>query len=1079
MKVTERHVSTMNALCQNYRSRLLRPFGLDVHEDKQGDHDIMTSMPPAAYRVLDCMVSVLSSKRDKWVQTRAVLTESSLFLSKSSNHKLAVHHIPLHEITEIRKLGEGDSDSDDQGSNKHQAVGLVAGQRDSIGKLRGYRIQNLQIADSGYASDEDSEPDNATPEDFLASRTDILKLKTKKDGSNFGRVFRLRFRGRFLADDGPPRIEVWRQTLETMRALETHAYIRRSYISRKQQQIKAFHEGNRAQHAVAFLIITNFCIEGVSLQFNWDSDSSEAKLLRNIDIAMTAFFLIELLVNMAANLVWAFFSNAWSVFDLIIVVLSLISLGSGALDIVKAARILRVFRVMRAFGRISALRRLINGIASCMAPVMCAMFLCTCVMMMFAIFGVRFFREQSPLYFGTFTRAMYTLFQIATEGTAISREMMEGVEYDVSIYFVVFITVEVFILLPVVVAVLVENFTIAAHRHREDEEKQKLRANMGRKATRNVYMLDPLLEVLMTHRSDEDLTDKLLVLFQKFDVDDDKSLDFQEMFEGLHKLSFTPPIRLTVEHYEYIADSFFPSKGHKTINFRGFSAIMRSQLKFFAQRRLGELIESVQKDSQQEAIKLFAFKMMIHEVDKFVAPDGDGFGGQNWEQGKFFELDAEKKRDIKALIRKERLQKVALRWNNHKMFRAFSTWMDVAGIPLHTEEIGIPVEKESNLLGAVPRRLSQRLSATRCLGSSGSGHGKTWKGRQGRENGGAGGGLSGADRDDKILAALYDMSQRISRLEQQRQDERQVVPSRQTSIDILSQRSSQYEKEGEDEIQQAPTGHQRPAVGRRPQYGNAGEGDERRPASEPRPRSSSRRMAGLEVANADGKIAFEQRRLESSLQQTVPKAQMVSWDPMMAIPPLLYTSMPDPSEKEPVFSGGAPRHGSVTSRSLPSSVGSKKDRMSLQWESLLTDFELPSQDTRAMRHAQGESVRSGKLLGQHSLPNLLQAGWGRAEMHHDAKLEHGSSNPKPRAPNQEVVKFVTSPTRQQSSPPRPSQLASALERPLLLSHSQQLKRHGGRDAETALHPALEYCRRDTFTISRTSSSTKPRKTGTW
>ena len=86
---------------------------------------------------------------------------------------------------------------------------------------------------------------------------------------------------------------------------------------------------------------------------------------------------------------------------------------------------------------------------------------------------------------------------------------------------------------------------------------------------------------------------------------------------------------------------------------------MRSQLKFFAQRRLGELIESVHTDSQQEAMRLFALKMLIHEVDKFVAPDGDGFGGQNWEQGKFFELDAEKKRDIKALIRKERLQKVA------------------------------------------------------------------------------------------------------------------------------------------------------------------------------------------------------------------------------------------------------------------------------------------------------------------------------------------------------------------------------------------------------------------------------------
>jgi hypothetical protein len=514
----------MDALRQNYRSWLLRPFGMDVHEDRQGDQ----GMPPAADGVLDCMVSVLSSRRDKWLQTRAVLTESSLFLSKSSNHKLAVHHIPLHEITAIARPGEGD-----QGSNKHHGVGLVAGLRDPIGKHRGFRIQNLQPADSGYASDEDSEPDKATPEDLLAS-TDILQLNTNKDGSNFGRVFTLRFRKRQVADDNDE-IAVWKQTLFTMRTLETHAYIRRSYISRQQKRIGAFYQGKPVQYLVVLLIIANFCIEGVSLQFNWDEDSSEATFLRNIDIAMTALFLIDLLVNMAANLVWAFFSNAWSVFDLIIVVLSLISLGSGSLDVVKGARILRVFRVLRAFGRIAALRRLINALAACIAPVICATFLCTCVMMMFAMFGVQFFGAQSPLYFGTFTRAMYTLFQIASEGTAISREMMESetLEYDVSIYFVVFITVEVFILLPVVVAVLVENFSMAAHRHREEEERQKLRGKLGT----NMYGLDPLLGTLMAHTSDEDLTSKLIFLFQKFDVDDDQALDFQEMFEGLHKLS--------------------------------------------------------------------------------------------------------------------------------------------------------------------------------------------------------------------------------------------------------------------------------------------------------------------------------------------------------------------------------------------------------------------------------------------------------------------------------------------------------------------------------------------------------------
>jgi Ca2+-binding EF-hand superfamily protein len=156
-----------------------------------------------------------------------------------------------------------------------------------------------------------------------------------------------------------------------------------------------------------------------------------------------------------------------------------------------------------------------------------------------------------------------------------------------------FITIEVFILLPVVVAVLLENFAIAERRFREQEERKKLQEGVKE----NMYTLDPLLETLMSHTSEQHLTSKLLFLFQKFDVDDDKIIDFQEIYEGLHKLSFTPPIKLTFEEYEHIA------KEHETIDFRAFSSIMREQLKSYCQRRLGELISSVQNDNQQEVHK--------------------------------------------------------------------------------------------------------------------------------------------------------------------------------------------------------------------------------------------------------------------------------------------------------------------------------------------------------------------------------------------------------------------------------------------------------------------------------------------
>jgi hypothetical protein len=46
----------------------------------------------------------------------------------------------------------------------------------------------------------------------------------------------------------------------------------------------------------------------------------------------TLVFLLELLVNMSANLVCRFLNNPWSLFDLLIVGISLLSMGPFDLD---------------------------------------------------------------------------------------------------------------------------------------------------------------------------------------------------------------------------------------------------------------------------------------------------------------------------------------------------------------------------------------------------------------------------------------------------------------------------------------------------------------------------------------------------------------------------------------------------------------------------------------------------------------------------------------------------------------------------------------------------------------------------
>ena len=275
-----------------------------------------------------------------------------------------------------------------------------------------------------------------------------------------------------------------------------------------------------------------------------------------VDNVFTLVFLVELLVNMAGNLVSKFFSSSWNVFDFVIVTISVISLGPFQMSWIKGVRILRVFRVLRIFGRIASLRALINALAASIGPVMSAMFMCMCVMCIYAIFGVHAFGIQHELYFKTFARAMFTLFQLATldSWSGLARSMMDGnsdaLRLQIAMFFVSFICIEVFILLPgqnifykkrtlsviriyphkhthththtrthahtrththshtrtcarahttVVVAVLLENFSAATQRFREQEEKTRLRE--ARDVT--MYMMDPLLESLMSHTSDQ------------------------------------------------------------------------------------------------------------------------------------------------------------------------------------------------------------------------------------------------------------------------------------------------------------------------------------------------------------------------------------------------------------------------------------------------------------------------------------------------------------------------------------------------------------------------------------------------
>lgn len=88
-----------------------------------------------------------------------------------------------------------------------------------------------------------------------------------------------------------------------------------------------------------------------------------------INLLFNVVFAIELVVNLFANWMYNFISNSWNWFDLFIVLMSLLDFGpfNNPLWLV---RLMRAFRVVRLFGRVKELTKMISAITASLFPMM-------------------------------------------------------------------------------------------------------------------------------------------------------------------------------------------------------------------------------------------------------------------------------------------------------------------------------------------------------------------------------------------------------------------------------------------------------------------------------------------------------------------------------------------------------------------------------------------------------------------------------------------------------------------------------------------------------------------------------------
>ncbi|WP_042151219.1 MULTISPECIES: ion transporter [unclassified Pseudoalteromonas] len=177
-----------------------------------------------------------------------------------------------------------------------------------------------------------------------------------------------------------------------------------------------------------------------------------------LDTGITVFFLVEIIIRyIALNDFKKFFSKGWNIFDVIIVVGSLVPVAGSTIFI---ARLLRVFRVLRLVSIIPELRMLVNALLKAIPRMGYIALLMFVIFYIYAAIGSMLFTNINETLWRDLSIAMLTLFRIATfeDWTDVMYETMEI--YPLSwIYYLSFIFLTAFIFLNMMVGVVLEVMT--------------------------------------------------------------------------------------------------------------------------------------------------------------------------------------------------------------------------------------------------------------------------------------------------------------------------------------------------------------------------------------------------------------------------------------------------------------------------------------------------------------------------------------------------------------------------------------------------------------------------------------------
>eukprot|EP01082_Thalassiosira_pseudonana_P010832 g10376.t1 g10376 contig4:1755383-1756814(+) len=215
-------------------------------------------------------------------------------------------------------------------------------------------------------------------------------------------------------------------------------------------------EDERLQIFILLCIVVNSIMFGVATFPAIKDDPSNMQVFEVVDVMFLVIFTVELAMQLTYQGV-LYFKDGWLVFDLLLVVISWLSLEVFIL------RAFRVFRALRLVTRVELLRNVVVALFSIVPAIVGITCLLLLIMYIFAVMFTQLFKDYyeqgitSVDYFGRMDLTFFTLFQIICldEWSAIAYEIV-AVDYWAWAIFISFVVVTAFVVMNLIIAVICE-----------------------------------------------------------------------------------------------------------------------------------------------------------------------------------------------------------------------------------------------------------------------------------------------------------------------------------------------------------------------------------------------------------------------------------------------------------------------------------------------------------------------------------------------------------------------------------------------------------------------------------------------